>query len=329
MTPPYAAPERWRQERATSATDVYSLGVIAYELLAQERPFPGPDFRAQHLEDPPPQLDGVPPSLGALVEECLYKAPQARPTPGNILARLARVLTGPPSLGLAKLEEANHQNVVRRGEAERQRSVFRSESARREALVDAATQGLTHVADALKEALTRAAPSATVSKGIEPGWTIQLNRAELRLSPPAATRQHPWAPQPPPSFDVVAHAQLSLRIPDDRYGYEGRSHSLWYCDAQEAGSYQWFETAFMLSPFVGGTSSVAPFALDPGQQAAMAVGPGLMEYQVAWPFTVVSVGDLDEFISRWAGWFAEAVQGQLHLPSHMPERQPRGSWRQG
>jgi serine/threonine-protein kinase len=54
----------------------------------------------------------------------------------------------------------------------------------------------------------------------------------------------------------------------------------------------------------------------------------MAEFQVAWPFTVVSIGDLDEFISRWAGWFADAAQGQLNRPSAMPERQPQGSWRQ-
>src|SRR5207249_9510398 len=42
LSPPYAAPERWRAERASSATDVYSLGVIAYEMLSGSRPFPGP-----------------------------------------------------------------------------------------------------------------------------------------------------------------------------------------------------------------------------------------------------------------------------------------------
>jgi serine/threonine-protein kinase len=51
------------------------------------------------------------------------------------------------------------------------------------------------------------------------------------------------------------------------------------------------------------------------------------EFQLAWPFTPVSVGELDGFIERWAGWFGEAAQGQLYQPSTMPERSPHGSWR--
>jgi serine/threonine protein kinase len=45
MSAPYAAPERWRAERATGATDVYSLGVIAFEMLSGTRPFRGTKFR--------------------------------------------------------------------------------------------------------------------------------------------------------------------------------------------------------------------------------------------------------------------------------------------
>src|SRR5262249_44698239 len=262
MSPPYAAPERWRDERATTATDVYSLGVIAYELLTQQRPFDGPDLRRQHLEVSPPHLQGVPTPLGALVEECLYKAPGARPTPANILARLARVLDRPRSAGLAKLEEANRQNAIRRGEVERRQSVYRSDVERRKALFHAAVHGFARVADALKEAIMLAASSASVSKGIEPGWTIQMNRAELRLSPPVASPERPLGQSANPSFEVIAYAQISLQgLSTDYYSYEGRSHSLWFCDAQEAGKYQWFETAFMLSPLMASTSPVVPFAL--------------------------------------------------------------------
>jgi serine/threonine protein kinase len=89
----YLAPERWRSERATSATDVYALGVMAYELLTYDLPFPGPgtaDFRNQHLHAEPPPLAGVTSRLAALIEECLYKAPGARPSSANVLARLQR-----------------------------------------------------------------------------------------------------------------------------------------------------------------------------------------------------------------------------------------------
>ena len=61
--------------------------------------------------------------------------------------------------------------------------------------------------------------------------------------------------------------------------------------------------------------------------AAAAIGPGLMEYQAAWPFTPLTVGELDDFISRWSSWFAVAAQGQLNIPGTMPERDPNGSWR--
>ncbi|WP_200845081.1 serine/threonine-protein kinase [Roseomonas sp. 18066] len=70
----YAAPERWRGERATGAADVYALGVIAQELLSGSRPFPGPDmhdFREQHLHADPVPLAGVSTALASVIAECL------------------------------------------------------------------------------------------------------------------------------------------------------------------------------------------------------------------------------------------------------------------
>jgi serine/threonine protein kinase len=137
LSPLYAAPERWRNERATIATDIYSLGVIAYELLSGDLPFSGTDihdFREQHLHADPEHLAFVPAPLGALVEECLYKAAEARPSPSNVVARLARIAQTAPSAGLAKLEEANRAEAVRRGESGRRESEFRSDAERRAAL---------------------------------------------------------------------------------------------------------------------------------------------------------------------------------------------------
>jgi len=65
----------------------------------------------------------------------------------------------------------------------------------------------------------------------------------------------------------------------------------------------------------------APFASQPGEDiAAEALSPGLGAYQLAWPFTPLVLGDLDEFIDRWVGWLADATQGRLNFPSTMPEQ---------
>lgn len=44
-TPLYAAPEQWRDERATGAADVYALGVVAFQMLSGRLPFEGPTSR--------------------------------------------------------------------------------------------------------------------------------------------------------------------------------------------------------------------------------------------------------------------------------------------
>jgi len=301
FTPLYAAPESWRYERPTAATDVYSVGVIAHELLSGSLPFDGDDLRREHLEGRPPELVGVPPVLRALIDECLYKAPEARPTPDNLLARLQRTVEPPSSLGLAKLQQANQVNVGHIGEASRQASVRQSVTGRREALADSAVQGLARISGALRDAIMEYAPSASVSTGLPVGWTIQLNTAELRLEPPHTSSTDPWGGSAP-VIDVVSYSAISINIPAGSDGYKGRSHSLWYCDAQQAGEYGWYETAFMISPFKPHFSTQDPFALNPGREASEAVRPGMsINVQVAWPFTPLHAAELEEFIGRWAG----------------------------
>jgi serine/threonine protein kinase len=321
-TPPYAAPEQWRHERAASATDIYASGVIAFELLSGHRPFPGRDYRDQHLHSDPPHLRGIAPALASLIEECLYKAPEARPSARDLLARLEQVLQPPPSSGLARLQEVNRAEAERRGQAARHQSAARSESERRAALFEAATRGFTTIATDLMTTIQEAAPAAVPRSVRGGGWSLRLNNADLQLASPVSTPATRAL-----SFTVIAHSSVGLSIPRDQYGYEGRSHSLWFCDAGEAGSYRWYETAFMISALIRRQSRQAPFRLDPGAESAKALGPGIAEYQLAWPFTALIVGDLAQFVDRWAEWLAGAADGRLQRPSTMPERCSGGSWR--
>ena len=91
--------------------------------------------------------------------------------------------------------------------------------------------------------------------------------------------------------------------------------------------FRWYETAFMIMPLIPKRSLIDPFALSPGRNAYVALSPVMGEYQVAWPFAPIDQGDESDFIERWLGWFAEAAQGLLRHPSHMPERDPNGTWR--
>ncbi|MEN3271615.1 MAG: hypothetical protein V7636_376, partial [Actinomycetota bacterium] len=97
MTPHYAAPEQWRLEHATSATDVYSFGVMAFELVMGRRPFDGSpeELREAHLHEVPPPLEGASSALATVVTQCLLKAPGSRPRPGDLRRRLERSAQSP------------------------------------------------------------------------------------------------------------------------------------------------------------------------------------------------------------------------------------------
>ncbi len=323
MSAPYAAPERWRHERATTATDIYSIGVVAFEMISGHRPFPGPgweDYQQQHLHDNPPPLEGVSARTNAAIEECLFKSPGARPSPANLRARFDSALGGEASGGLAALSEANRDEVARRSERERQDSARRSESEARSGLADAGRSLFERVSTELVSAIVEAAPAAQQSGNPRSGGRrLTLGQGTLTITQPKEHPRGDWGGWDPPKFDVILSAEVNLRIPPNRSEYEGRGHALWYCDAEKEGEFAWYETAFMISALIPRRGRQNPFALTPGEESAKALWTGIAELQIAWPFARLIAGEMEEFIDRWAGWFGLASQGRLGHPHQMPE----------
>ena len=84
-TSDYIAPEQAQGQAVDEHTDVYSLGVVLYELLTNEVPFTGENFVAvamRHINEPPPPIrdkqPDVPPRVEAAVHRAMAKDPSER-----------------------------------------------------------------------------------------------------------------------------------------------------------------------------------------------------------------------------------------------------------
>ena len=109
-TPAYMAPEQAAADPdADHRADIYSFGVVAYELIAGTPPFHGRSPQAlltAHMAEAPPPLEtrapNVPPALAALIMRCLAKIPSDRPPTAAALLD-----------GLDRLEiSGSHRTVV-------------------------------------------------------------------------------------------------------------------------------------------------------------------------------------------------------------------------
>ncbi|QUV82632.1 protein kinase [Chloracidobacterium sp. D] len=93
-TPIYMSPERLDDRPYDGRSDVYSAGVVLYEMLTGRVPFP-PTGKGTlgviigHLRQPPPPLEGIPAKVADVVLQALAKSPDARPTAREFGNRLA------------------------------------------------------------------------------------------------------------------------------------------------------------------------------------------------------------------------------------------------
>jgi serine/threonine-protein kinase len=94
-TPAYLAPERISGQPAGPASDLYSLGMVAYECLSGQVPFTGTAMEialAHRLQSLPPLPSSVPPEVDRLITELTARDPAYRPaSAANVASRAAAV----------------------------------------------------------------------------------------------------------------------------------------------------------------------------------------------------------------------------------------------
>ncbi|HEX3909939.1 MAG TPA: serine/threonine-protein kinase [Solirubrobacteraceae bacterium] len=116
-TPRYMAPEQARGRRTTPATDVYSAGVVLYEMLAGEPPFghgSAVELGLRHVSEQPPPLPGsIPAELREIVGRALDKRPERRYPEGGQMALALRAVIEPEGAVSGAGVRASEASVAR------------------------------------------------------------------------------------------------------------------------------------------------------------------------------------------------------------------------
>ena len=328
----YAAPEQWRSERATSATDMYAFGVMAYELLEGHLPFQGQTaeaLREQHLHTTPPDMSIEVPRLQVMIWECLSKAAGARPTADWVLQQLAQAGDAPASPGMQRLQQVSQRFSALRSQALAEDEQRKTLLERRKELFQYACQSFEHLRATVQTTIVDNAPLAKTEqrdKQTNLGdkitiSSVTLAAARLEFVGPRIIQPERWNGP----FEVIACASIELQQISTHNDYFGRSHSLWYCDALHEGRFEWFELAFM---DWRNHQRMVPYAAQP-EEISIAFEGVFGTTQLAWPLEQLDRADSQEFVDRWIGWFAEASNSNLFRPSTIPEKPVERNWRAG
>jgi eukaryotic-like serine/threonine-protein kinase len=320
LSPPYAAPEQWRFDRATVATDVYALGCIGYALLSGAPPFTGPareDFARQHQHEPPPALSGHDPRLVSTIGMMLRKSPAARPSLSRVISLLSTASSSSDvAPGFAALAKAGAVAAERAAAADVIRHSELVTEDRRKRLANDAKDVLRNIVEDLFDRIERAAPAASRT---ERPLSIRLGDAVLSANirdgvvPADAFVRSRW--------DVIAAARIVVQQAKPRYEW---SASLWYVRTEPKEDYRWQEASYFVNPLARSARErhpFAPFALtEDFAHADEAAAPVIGTYQFAWGPEPIDDENAEAFANRWAALLADAAQGNISYPRSLPLR---------
>jgi formylglycine-generating enzyme required for sulfatase activity/serine/threonine protein kinase len=136
-SPHYMAPEQWSDGELDQRSDIYSLGILLFQMLAGDVPFKGvsmPTIMKKHLMDPPPHFAelniDVPPAIEQVVHHALEKDPDKRPaTTEEFIRELRQAVTTSAAMDRARAVErsSDFENITQPSRTGR-RTVKQAES---------------------------------------------------------------------------------------------------------------------------------------------------------------------------------------------------------
>jgi serine/threonine-protein kinase len=331
LTPLYAAPEQWRLERPTGATDIYALGCIVYAVITGNPPFTGTldQVREGHLTGTPRAISTCPPRLATFASMLLRKPPQSRPT----LTRCKEVFAE-NHMETKALSPARHAMTQAAAQVEERSAREEAARARNDALrkarsdlAKAAIADLNSVVEKVKDEIAHIYEKAKSGhKGM-----LEFGNARFGLTrPPEATDQYWWhrADLVPLvqqlNWDIVAWGVLAVTIErgPGAGGYTW-SATVLYADRKDGAGFRWYEVAFFTSALSRNRRERdEPYALELHEaDFFQALSPAMHSVEVAYAPMPIDGEDEDKFIQRWLGLVAKAATGALARPRMMPVRE--------
>ncbi|GAB3194838.1 hypothetical protein GCM10027261_13720 [Geodermatophilus arenarius] len=219
-TAQYISPEQVQGAKASPASDVYGLGVVAHQCLTGRVPFDAESpvqVLLMHVQQQPPPLPAdVPADVRALVERAMAKDPAARFPDGAALRdAVDAVLAGRPAPGASSATlvlpvAAPQQTTVLPADATAPSDVPGEGPRRRRLLAGALALLVLAVVGVAVVLGTRGDPSPSAAPSSSPSASQPVTSSSAP-SPSAPTTTQP---APPPTVDVVAAALVGRPFPD-------------------------------------------------------------------------------------------------------------------